>query len=304
MRKRRAEYETREKQKRENIKKRRRRARIKRKIFGIFFLLLLILCSAIIIMKTPLFAVKSVEIQGNQLVSDETIANLSGLDIGNSIFNKTAASAQRSILSLPYISEVSVKKSYPSKVKITVSELNASYMLQLETRNVLIDKNGKSIKEAEVDEITAFPVILGLSDGGFRLGSMITALTDEETQIFYRMIKCIEDYGFGGVTEIDLTEEYNISFRLNDTLKIRIGSLGSEDELSYKMAYIKEVLQKLPENVTGVIDATNPDSGVSYRASETFEPEEEEKILGEGGEQKVPMPEGQEETGGEGQDNL
>lgn len=303
VKKRREEYEIREKQKRERIKKRRKRARLKRKIFGIFFLLLLILCSLIIIMKTPLFAVKSIEIKGNELVSDEVIANLSGLDIGNSIFNKTSASAQRDILSLPYISEVSVKKSYPSKVIISISELNASYMLKLDTRNVLIDKNGKSIKEAEGEETTVFPIILGLSDGGFKLGSMITALTDEETEIFYRLIQCIKDYGFGNLTEIDLTDEYNISFRLNGTLKVRIGSLGSEDELSYKMAYIKEVLEKLPENVTGVIGATNPSTGVSYRASEASEPETEGKPLSEGGIEE-PTQESTEETEGEEQDNL
>lgn len=304
MKKRHAEYEKREKQKRDRIKKRRKRARLKRKIFGIFFFLILILCFIIIIMKTPLFEVKLLEIEGNELVSDEEIARFSGLDTGNSIFARTASSAKKEILSLPYISEVSVKKSYPSKVKITVSELGASYVLKLDARNILTDKNGKSIKEAEEEEISAFPLVIGLSDGGFKIGSMTEALTDDETQTFYRMIKCMEDYDFKGVTEIDLTDEYNISFKLNGVLKIRVGSLGSEDELSYKMAYIKEVLQKLPENVSGVIDATNPDSGVSYRTSEASESENEEKPLSEGGENKEQIPQSPEETGEEEQDNL
>ena len=273
MKKYREELERREKEKRMRAKKRRKRERMKRRIFGAFFLVLVLLCAIIIILKTPLFSVKSLSVEGNALVPSEKIAEVSGLFEGESIFSHTSSYSKRAIEAIPYISEAEVKKKLPSTVTITVKELPGAYVLALETRNVVIDKNGKSIKEAEGDDFL-LPVIKGLSDGDFKLGQTAATTDENQTETLLRCLGSINEYGFSNITEIDLSDEYNIIFVLNGTLKIKIGSLGSDDELSYKMAYIREVLGKLPENVRGVIDASNPDSGVSDRSEEEKAPEE------------------------------
>ena len=78
-----------------------------------------------------------------------------------------------------------------------------------------------------------------------------------------------------------------------------MGKLGDEDELSYKMAYIKEVIDSLPGNISGIIDATNLDAGISYRTGEyEYKPVTEEIENGEDGEMKE---EGTEEDTSESQ---
>lgn len=268
-----------EAERRSRTKRRRKIARIKRKVFGIFFTVILILCVLIIILKTPFFSVKELIIEGNASVSEETIAAVSGLGTGESIFGHSADYSERSLEALPFISEAKVEKKFPSTVKITVTELAASYSLRLETRNVLIDKNGKSIMEAQGGEDSGFPVITGGSDGGFKMGEYVRLNDENMTENLMRCLSCADYYGFTDISEINISDEYNIYFIINGTLKIKIGSLGSDDELSYKMAYIKEVMEKLPGNLKGVIDATNPNSGVSYRSEESTY--QEEKTEGE-----------------------
>ena len=271
----REELEKREKEKRLRVKKRRKRERAKRRLFGAFFLLLILLSAVIIILKTPLFSVKTLTVEGNTLVDSEKISAASGLGEGESIFNHTSSYSKKAIEALPYISEATVKKKLPSTVTISVSELTGEFLLELDTGNFVIDKNGKSIKEAEGDDL-ALPKIKGCTGGAFSIGRPVVLADENATKTLLRCLKSIDEYGFTNITELDLSDEYNIVMVLSGSLKIKIGSLGSDDELSYKMAYIREVLGKLPENMRGVIDASNPDSGVSYRSEEEIAPAPEE----------------------------
>lgn len=264
----REEMEKRENEKRTRAKKRRRKARIKRKIFGFFFLILIILSLVIILLKTPLFSVKTLVIEGNDAVSDETISYVSGFSVGESIFARGNSYAEKALTALPYISEAKISKKLPSTVNITVTELGGAYLLKTDKRNIIIDKNGKSIKEPSDGDEIGLPVIYGCSDSGFKLGGYVSLPDEESTKTLYRCLECIESYGFTNVTELNLSDEYNIWIMSGGSLKIKIGSLGSDDELSYKMAYIKEVMSKLPTSVKGVIDASHPESGVSYRSED------------------------------------
>lgn len=274
------EYMRLEAEKREMKKRRRRRERIRKKVFGIFLSVLLILCAIIIILKTPLFYIEKLVIEGNEAVSDEEIIRASGLNLGKSIFDRSSSYSERGILSLPYISEVSVEKKLPSTVKITVSELGASFALKLEEKTVLIDKNGKSIAQANggPDE-DKLPVIICAEDGDFALGDYVKLKDEGKTETLMRLLQCVDYYEFSDITEIDISDEYNIVLICNGELKIKVGTLGSEDELSYKMAYIKEVMKKLPNSTKGVIDATNPHSGVSFRNGDLSSDQEKEEAV-------------------------
>lgn len=278
MNKNRDEYMRREAEKREMKKRRRRREKIRKKLFGIFLTVLLILCAIIIILKTPLFYIEKLVIEGNEAVSDEDIIRASGLNLGKSILDRSSSYSERGILSLPYISEVTVEKKLPSTVKITVSELGAAFALELEGKTVLIDKNGKSIAQANggTDE-EKLPVIICGGDGDFALGDYVKLKDEGTTETLTRLLQCVDYYGFSDITEIDISDEYNIVLVSNGELKIKVGTLGSEDELSYKMAYIKEVMEKLPNSIKGVIDATNPHSGVSFRSGDSSSEAEKEE---------------------------
>lgn len=282
----REELERREAEKRIRAKKRRKRARVKRKIFSVFFIILLLLCIVIILLKTPLFSVKTLSIEGNTHVSDEKITEVSGLKVGSSILNRTSGYAEKALTSLPYISEASVSKKLPSTVLIKVTELEGAYLLETDKRSVIVDKNGKSIAEFNGEGEMKLPVIKGGEEGAYKIGGYVKLSDEEKTHILLRCLECINEYGFSDITEINIEDEYNIYFVSGGVLKIKIGSLGSDDELSYKMAYIKEVMTKLPENVKGVIDASRPEAGVSYRSEES-PPEEEINENAEGEEEKT-----------------
>lgn len=255
-----------EEEERAQKKKRRERERKKRKLFSIFFFILLIFCAIIIFLKTPLFDIKEVKVEGNFLVTEEEIIKICGMEKGNNIFDRISYFGEKKIKSLPYISDAKIIKKLPSHVTIRVLEEKEAYSIYFDDKYILSDKNGKSIRESLTNE--NLPVIKGCTKGEFSMGEMVSLHTEEETEIFLRTIECVNYYSFYNLTEIDLSNKHSIVLKTEGPLTIKIGSLGTDDELSYKMAYIKEVIGNLPQNVSGVIDATDLSAGVSYRSTE------------------------------------
>ncbi|MDO5478247.1 MAG: FtsQ-type POTRA domain-containing protein [Clostridia bacterium] len=267
-----------------NVKRRRKRR--KRGFFSFLLILLILLCMALIVIKTPLFNIETISVEGNVLVSDEDIIGASGIEVGQNILSHKSSYYEELILALPYISKVDIEKKFPSDVIITVEEEYEYAAVELETRTVICDKYGKSIKIAQAAEETEKLIkVSGCKTGVFETGGYIELSDEIATETMKRCFLCISDYGFLDVTKVDISDVDNIVFTVGDSLIVKVGKLGDDDELSYKMAYIKEVVDTLPHGISGIIDATNLEAGVSYRTGDyehTPVPEEIEVPEGTG----------------------
>ncbi len=275
----REDYKIAEEKKALENKKRRKKRRRQRKLFAVLFLILLIMCSLLIFIKTPLFQIDKIEVSGNSLVKSEEIIAYSGLSLGDNIFNHTSSYNEKRIIKMPYISKVEVKKKYPSEIIINVTEEDVFGAIAFLDRIVAFDKYGKSIKELTDEEAENLLIFKGLDNENFEPGEYVSFADMDKTDTFFRCLKYITDYDLKNISLIDIEDTKDIYFIIGRGLKVKIGTLGTDDEFSYKMAYIKEVLNSLPQNVSGVIDATNLESGVSYRTEEeAYAPPQEEEV--------------------------
>ncbi len=261
-------YEKQEAERSARAKKNRKRRLRTRRILTVLFTLLLLLCVTFIFIKTPLFNVESIIIEGNSLVSDEEILASVKMSEGENIFSHSEGYMEKRLMSVPYISEAEVQKKYPSKIVIKVYEEDEFAALEFAGKIISCDKNGKSVNIITPEKKETLMLVKGCNEGEFSLGEYVVLSAEEETDTFYRCLTAIKDYGFAGVSEIDMTDTDDIVFTISGNLILKLGELGNEDELSYKMAYIKEVMDNLPQNISGIIDATNIESGVSYRTGE------------------------------------
>ena len=267
--------------------KRRRRKKRGRVFWGFMILILILLCIGLVIVKTPLFNIEEINIEGNVLVSAEEILESCDLDKGQNILGKSSADCEEEILKLPYVHSVDVVKKYPSGITITIEEEYEFATVKLTGKSVICDRYGKSIRLSGEEENEKLVEFEGGHEGEFGLGEYIRLKSEEETEVMMRCLYCITDYEFLDVTKVDMTDSYNIVFTVGDSLIVKVGNLGDEDELSYKMAYIKEVIDSLPGNISGIIDATNLEAGISYRTGEyEYEPVTEEIENTEDGEIK------------------
>lgn len=123
----------------ELILKRRKKKKLE-KLFMLFILLIAML--SILCLKLPYFNVKNIQVYGNKSITDKSIIAISNIYLGNNIFYIDMKSSINSILSNPYISDVSISRKLPSTININVKERDAVYYGIYNNKYYVIDQNG------------------------------------------------------------------------------------------------------------------------------------------------------------------
>ncbi|MDP4133895.1 MAG: FtsQ-type POTRA domain-containing protein [Bacillota bacterium] len=250
-----------------NVQRRRKKSRHrkqKRRLRGFARTLLwlaTIACLMLIAVRTPICDIKAIKVSGNSLVSTENILAAAGVKKGDNLFSDSKADIKSRVCSLPYIESVKVKRQLPSTITITVTEGDAVAYVELEKRIAAISSSGKSIY-LKKDNKFDLPVYKGLKDNGFKIGEKVGTKEDVKFDTMLKFMGYFVKYGMKNVTSLDISDTKDIVFVLGKTLTVKF---GPDENIAYKMAYIKEVLSNLPQNIRGVLDATDVESGITYR---------------------------------------
>ena len=127
------------------LKKRRRRRR--KHPFLAFLLFVLLVVGIIVLLKSSLFAITKIEVEGNRYYTPSQIIELSGIESGkNLIFELKARDARNRLLSTPYIKVANVERVPLGTVRISVEERLEYAAISFEGQYVIIDKEGTVLR--------------------------------------------------------------------------------------------------------------------------------------------------------------
>ena len=192
---------------------------------------------------SPLFDISKVEILGSSKITADTYISLSGITIGNNIYDLSKRRIIENIKENPYVDTVEVKRKLPSTVEITVTERTASYMLGILNSYAYINNQGY-ILEINEEQIKA-PVITGYST---REEEIVPGnrLNEEDLIKLEMVIKIMDTISVNGITEI--VNEINIADKNNYTLIFseegKTVFLGDGSNLTDRIGvYLKAILQ-------------------------------------------------------------
>ncbi|MCL4468573.1 MAG: FtsQ-type POTRA domain-containing protein [Deltaproteobacteria bacterium] len=107
-----------------------------------------------------IFALKQVSVKGYEHVLPMEIIQASGLSMGENIFSVPLKTIRKNIMSIPWINSVSIRKSPPHRIDITVTERKAYCMILLD-RLYYVDDHGIIFKQLNENDSTNYPVITG-----------------------------------------------------------------------------------------------------------------------------------------------
>ena len=126
---------------------------------------------AVIFVMSVFFRVSDIQVRGNSHYSDEEIIRAIDIEEGDNLFFfDRFAALSRVFAKLPYIDEVSVERSLPNKVIITVSESQALAYIVLGEEKWTIDHSCKVLGKANDDELQGLIPIEGISPGTLMIG--------------------------------------------------------------------------------------------------------------------------------------
>lgn len=217
-----------------------------------------------VLLFTPIFSVKNVQVNGNEKVDSATIINMSGITMGENIFKTDFAQVESKVSKVAYIDTVKAKMKFPDTVVITVTEASPSAYLNFIGNYVAISENGKILDvKQNFDEIDK-PVVYGVRLNSFEIGTQIITHDEQRVELLYEMLKQINSSEIvQKIQYLDISDTDNITLTLTNKISVK---LGNTDSIKYKISYLKSILDTLKDESGGVIDLRDT-KNVIYDAS-------------------------------------
>ncbi|KMK77119.1 cell division protein FtsQ/DivIB [Alkalihalobacillus pseudalcaliphilus] len=173
-----------------SLKEQRKRKANRRLLFFLvmFFLLLLV----IVYFQSPLSQIRTIEVQGSYIASEEEIIEASGLKQGDHIWNLNAEEIEASIQTLPEIKGATIDRQLPSTVVLHIEEHPRVAYLFKQDKFYPMMANGLFLNELERQEYPSdAPIIMGLDEGELltefaaELSLLPEQISERISQVFY-----------------------------------------------------------------------------------------------------------------------
>lgn len=124
--------------------------------YGVLFL------GKLLLHQSGFFVVESVKITGNHYIDEKNIQTFANIDLNQSMFDVDLANITDNVLRNSYIRGVSVTRTLPSTIQITVQEREPVFYL-LDNSIYLVDETGMVLKKLPRMPMGKLPIITGLS---------------------------------------------------------------------------------------------------------------------------------------------
>ena len=240
---------------RNNRKRRRSRRR-----FGPLLKLLcaLAVVAALTFGATVFFQVETIVVSGNSRYTQQEILDAVGIREGDNLFRMNKFQLiEQAEEQLPYLEDVTIRRSLPSTILITVTEWEAVARLPGGGGEWLISVGGKLLEQARGD--TGAIAVTGLTALAPQAGQL-AAVSQEETprlEALLELLGVLEEQGvLEEVSSIELTStRINLEYGGRFTVKLLLNA-----DFSYRIAMLREALtdldQRMGEAVRGTWDLT------------------------------------------------
>ena len=216
-----------------------------------FFLVIV----AVIFVMSVFFRVSDIQVVGNSHYTDEEIIRAIDIEEGDNLFFfDRFAALSRVFAKLPYIDEVTVERSLPNRVIITVTESEALAFIVLGEENWTIDHNCKILGKANDDELQGLIPIEGISPGTLMIGETLET-ADQNTEIVDYIAQVLDQFEARGlyneVGRVDFSDPRHVEFTYQDKYTVRI---GDSSRVEYKFGMLVSALSQLLDGDVGIIN--------------------------------------------------
>ena len=213
------------------------RKRKKNKL-AIFFFLAIAAFVGMAVFLSPLFAIRQIDILGNEPQLYHEILYTAGITPGQNILTFRASSVRAKINSLPYIKETSIVREFPDKVSIHVTQRVPIAKLRLAGGTYLLIDDSGMVMAAFARPIYALPVAVGIDIANFAIGDYLDV---GENLVFRNLLLLSDAFNrhdfFPDV--VDMSNPLDISF-LSGNMRVYFGDVEDADRKIRYIAAIKE----------------------------------------------------------------
>lgn len=237
-----------------------------KKTFSVkFILILLVVClGGAGIIFSPIFAVQTIDVTEMEQYSQDEICDMIALRKGTNIFLYDKNQATEILNQNHYIEYAEIIAELPNTLHININERKVRGYVPYAGSYLYIDEYGR-VLDIQDEMKKALPVVYGLQFDQFRLGELLDTKNKESFNVVVLISQMITKYellsNHINAMKIDVTDPQNIIASINQ-VEIRFGSVENCEQ---KMAYLSQILDKIPENDRGVLDLSDMSKPIVFQ---------------------------------------
>jgi cell division protein FtsQ len=212
--------------------------------------------AAYIIYNSRLFSVRRIEVTGNQELTKTRVIELSGIGLGDNIFQVDLDAAKRRLTKNPWLDGATLSRQIPAIIRIRVRERAAAVALYRPEATYVLDKTGFVLEKEKPLAETGLPTIRDAEVKNVKVG---TRLREPVLLDALKALLSLSENIRASVDTISAPEADKLVFFTNEGLEIDYG--GAQD-MEAKNEVINRVLKEESGKVV-TIDVrvvTNPTS--------------------------------------------
>lgn len=211
----------------------------------------LIIVGIIYAMYSPLFYIKEIQVEGNNIVTKNEIISLSQIQIDQNTFELSKDEIRKQIKEDPYIESVNITRKLPSTIILKVQERKPAYLLEYAASYIYLDKQGYLL-EINTQKLE-LPILQGAATetSEFVVGNRLCREDLERLSMVLKVVEVAKANELSDlITRIDISDKNNL--KLLFETKDKIAYLGDSTNLNTKILSIKVILEKT-EGISGEI---------------------------------------------------
>ena len=177
------------------------------------------------------FAVTSIEVSGNQMLTDDSVLATTKLRRGDNVFRVNLAGVVHDLHDNPWIASVSAHRVLPHTIAIDVREHVPAAVVQLDEL-YLVDAEGHPFKRATIDDGAGLPIITGVARASYQANPESAAGTIRGALAALKSWREAADRP--SIGEVHLGPRGNLTLvTYEHAISIQLGDLG--DQLADRM---------------------------------------------------------------------
>jgi cell division protein FtsQ len=107
-----------------------------------------------------LFSIRSIVITGNEHLTDDELKSMAGIGTDENLFRISSRSTSSKLAASPWIRSVAVRKEFPDRLLVQISEAEPFALLDMKGKLFIVDDKGTLLEELRNIAVPFLPVIL------------------------------------------------------------------------------------------------------------------------------------------------
>lgn len=230
---------------------------------GLVLCLVFVVCAVFLLM-SKVFVVKRVAVTGNVQVEDADVVTLSGIRLGESIFQIDRTRVFRAFDREGAYRLANVNVSWPDTVELVVLERVPVAVVESLGTSLVVDAEGVVMKRLSELPGDAMPVVTGLAVSQSLVGQPVVSQVSGQVEAMSSVLGTMASQGLGAmVSELNVRDLDNLYLMTRGGMMV---TLGDSSNMENKFLWMQSVLTDLAQQgkTTGTLDVTSGQNSAYY----------------------------------------